>query len=283
AILLNISEDHLDRYSSFNSYCKTKFRIFMNQSKRNFAIINHDDDECKSVISALAAQVLPFSRHMFSGKGIYSNSQFLYYQQENGSAHAYDLSRVNLLGMHNKENMAAAVGAAELCGCPQKKIQESLELFRGLEHRLEYVQKIEGVSFYNDSKATNIDSLLKSLQSFPDNIILIAGGREKGGNYEALKKEIKRRVRMLILLGEAREKFFHLFNSLTFTRLVEDLEEAVRVAFQKARAGDVVLLSPGCASFDMFSNYEERGKTYKEAVWRLAGKDLERRDQGAGI
>jgi len=270
AILLNLSEDHLDRHSSFNSYCKIKFRIFINQSREDFAIVNRTDEACTPMIPGLTPQVVSFGSPSFSGKGVYFDPQFLYYRQEDDSTHAYELAKVKLLGEHNKENMAAAVAAAELCGCPQGKIQESLELFRGLEHRLEYVQKIEEVSFYNDSKATNIDSLVKALQSFPGNILLIAGGREKGGDYEDLKKEIETKVKMIILLGEAREKFFRLFHSLTSTRLVEGMEQAVQVAFQNAQGGDVVLLSPGCASFDMFSNYEERGKIYKEAIVKLA-------------
>jgi len=274
AILLNITEDHLDRYSSFTSYCETKYRIFMNQTERDFAIINRNDEACKPIIPSLAAHVLPFSCQRFPGDGMYSNGQFLYYRRENGSTHAYSLSKVKLLGSHNQQNMLAAIGAAEVCGCPQEKIQDVLERFRGLDHRLEYVQEIDGVSFYNDSKATNIDSLLKSIQSFPNNIILIAGGREKGGNYGVLKEEIKKRTRMLIFIGEVREKFFHLYGSITQTCLAKDLEEAVRIAFQNADKGDVVLLSPGCASFDMFSNYEERGQKFKEAVQRLRVEKL---------
>ena len=272
AILLNITEDHLDRYSSFSLYCEAKFRIFMNQTERDFALINRDDEACRLIMPSLTAHVLPFSRQKFTGNGMYSNGRSLYYQKENGSRHVYSLTNVKLLGSHNQENMLAAIGAAELCGCPQEKIQESLEKFSGLSHRIEYVQKINGVSFYNDSKATNIDSLLHALQSFPGNIILIAGGREKGGDYRVLKEEIKKRTRTLILIGEAREKFFQLFGSLTPTCFARDLKDAVQIAFQNAKKGDVVLLAPGCASFDMFSNYEERGQKFKDAVRSLANK-----------
>jgi len=272
AILLNITEDHLDRYSSFASYCKAKFRIFMNQTESDFAIINRDDEACKSIIPSLTAKVLPFSHQRFKGNGLYSNGKFLYFQKENDSNHVYSLSKVKLLGRHNQANMLAAIGAAELCGCPHEKIQESLESFRGLDHRLEFVQEIDGVSFYNDSKATNIDSLLHAIQTFSGNLILIAGGREKGGDYGVLKEEIKKRVKMLILIGESREKLFHLFESLTHACLADNLKEAVQLAFQNAKKGDIVLLSPGCASFDMFSNFEERGKKFKEAVQLLANE-----------
>ncbi|MFH0811992.1 MAG: UDP-N-acetylmuramoyl-L-alanine--D-glutamate ligase [Pseudomonadota bacterium] len=270
AILLNITEDHLDRYPSFDLYCEAKFRIFMNQTKKDFAIINRDDEACKPVIPSLAAHVLPFSHKRFRGRGMYAHGQFLYYQEDTGETHSYSLSKVSLLGKHNQENVLAAIGVAEVCGCPQEKIRESLELFRGLDHRLEYVRDIDGVPFYNDSKATNIDALLKSLQSFPGNIILIAGGREKGGDYGVLKDEIRKRVRMFVVIGEAREKFYHLFGSLVPTCFANDLGEAVALSFQNAQKGDVVLLSPGCASFDMFSNYEERGLRFKEHVHKLA-------------
>jgi UDP-N-acetylmuramoylalanine--D-glutamate ligase len=166
--------------------------------------------------------------------------------------------------------MLAAIGAAELCGCAQASIQESLEDFYGLEHRLEYVREIDGVFFYNDSKATNIDALLRSLQSFPENVILIAGGREKGGDYGVLTDEIQRKIRMLILIGESRQKLYQLFGALAPTCFAQDLEEAVRLSFRHAHRGDVVLLSPGCASFDMFSSYEERGQRFKRAVEELA-------------
>jgi len=270
AILLNITEDHLDRYPSFKAYCDAKYKIFMNQTERNFAIINIDNKACRLVMASLAAHVLPFSHNKIRGNGIYSNGAFLHFQEADGSTHSYSLSNVCLSGPHNIENMLAAIGTAELCGCPHEKVQEAIDGFRGLEHRLEYVQTVNDVSFYNDSKATNIDALLKSLQAFPGNIILIAGGKNKGGNYGVLKEEIQKRTKLLLVIGEAQELFFRLFGSLTLARSVNDLEEAVQVAFQNARKGDVVLLSPGCASFDMFLNYEERGRTYKKAVQRLA-------------
>ncbi len=270
AILLNITEDHLDRYPSFVLYRDAKFKVFMNQTEEDFAFINFDDEVSKSIIPSLAAQVVPFSSRKLQGKGMYANGHTLYYRNETGVKHAYSLSNVKLMGAHNRENMLAAIGAAELCGCAQESIQESLENFCGLDHRLEYVRKIDGVFFYNDSKATNIDALLRSLQSFPENVILIAGGREKGGDYRVLKDEIEKKVRMLILIGESREKLFQLFGALTPTRFAQDLEEAVRVAFQHANQGDVVLLSPGCASFDMFSSYGERGQRFKQAVQKVA-------------
>jgi UDP-N-acetylmuramoylalanine--D-glutamate ligase len=270
AILLNITEDHLDRYPSFALYRDAKFRIFMNQTEEDFALINFDDETTKPIIPSLSAQVMPFSSQTVLPQGMYAHGATLCYRNKMGATHVYSLANNKLMGAHNRENMLAAIGAAELCGCAQANIQEGLDNFCGLEHRLEYVEEIDGVFFYNDSKATNIDALLRSLQSFPGNIILIAGGREKGGDYRVLKNEIQSKVRMLILIGESREKLFQLFGACSPTRFAHDLEEAVRLAFQPANQGDVVLLAPGCASFDMFSSYAERGQKFKQAVQRLA-------------
>jgi|LQYC01.1.fsa_nt_gi UDP-N-acetylmuramoylalanine--D-glutamate ligase len=270
AILLNITEDHLDRYSTFAAYCEAKYRIFLNQTKENFAIVNYDDVACRAIIPSLSARVLPFSQKKVLTEGMYSNGKFLYFRGEDDSVHAYRLAKVKLFGVHNQQNMLAAIGASEVCGCSPEKIQEALENFQGLHHRIEFVQEINGISFYNDSKATNIDALLKSLQSFSKNIILIAGGREKGGDYRVLKEEIKKKVKLLIAIGETQEKFCNLFGSVTTTGCATTLDEAVQTAFQSAAQGDIVLLSPACASFDMFANYEERGQKFIDAVRRLA-------------
>ena len=269
AILLNITEDHLDRYSTFAAYCEAKYRIFLNQTKENFAIVNYDDNACRAIIPSLAARVLPFSQKKVLPEGMYSNGKLLYFRGKDDSVHAYRLAKVKLFGVHNQQNMLAAIGAAEVCGCSPEKIQEALENFQGLHHRIEFVQEIKGISFYNDSKATNIDALLKSLQSFPQNIILIAGGREKGGDYRVLQEEIKKKVKLLIAIGETQEKFCNLFGLVTSTGCATTLEEAVQIAFQNAAQGDIVLLAPGCASFDMFANYEERGQKFIDAVKRL--------------
>ena len=268
AVLLNITEDHLDRYSSFSDYCEAKYRIFMNQTAKDFAIINYDDEACQAIRSSLSAQVLPFSRKKVLDKGMYANGKFLYFKKDTGADHAYSLENIRLFGVHNQENILAALGAVEACGCPREEIQKVLEKFQGLHHRLEFVREIDGVAFYNDSKATNIDALLKSIQSFSGGIVLIAGGREKGGDYGTLKKEIKKRVKCLVAIGEIREKFLNLFGPLTSACLAEDLDEAVRTAFENAEKGDVVLLAPGCASFDMFLNYEDRGQKFIEAMGR---------------
>lgn len=269
-VLLNITEDHLNRYESFTAYRDIKFRLFMNQTDHEMALINYDDRHCRAILPSLGARLLPFSRIQPLGEGIYAQGQQICYCGRDGSRQSYDLSQVKLLGPHNVENFLASIGVAAVCGCDQEKTQKAVSAFTGLEHRLEYVRTIGGISFYNDSKSTTIDSTLKALQSFPGNVILIAGGREKGGDYSVLVREIQHRTKLLIVIGEAQEKFAALFGFLVPTERGADMADAVVRAFHAAQPGDVVLLSPGCASFDMFANYEERGRVFKEVVHRLA-------------
>lgn len=283
AILLNITEDHLDRYLGFEAYRDAKYRIFLNQTKKNFAIVNYDDEACRAIIPSLSARVLPFSQKKVLTEGTYSSGKFLYFRGADDSVHAYRLAKVKLFGVHNQQNMLAAIGAAEVCGCSPEKIQEALDGFQGLHHRIEFVQEVNGISFYNDSKATNIDALLKALQSFSKNIILIAGGREKGGDYRVLNEEIKNKVKRIIAIGEAQDKFCSLFGAITTTVRAETLDEAVFMAYRSADRGDIVLLAPACASFDMFANYEERGQKFIDAVRQLAqNENKHRRDENAG-
>lgn len=181
-------------------------------------------------------------------------------------------SDVPLLGIHNYENIMAAAIVGQLFLLSPDRIRESIRSFKGLEHRLEEVTTIDGVEFYNDSKATNVDASIKSIQSFTQPVILIAGGRDKGGNLERLRAPVIQRVKKIILIGEAKEK---LSEALTGTAPINEapsLEEAVHISFAEAVPGDVVLLAPACTSFDMFKNFEERGKKYKDAVFQLKSK-----------
>jgi UDP-N-acetylmuramoylalanine--D-glutamate ligase len=168
--------------------------------------------------------------------------------------------------------MMAALTTARLFGCSKKAIETVLDRFEGLEHRLEFVQEIEGVRFYNDSKGTNVGSVVKSLQSFSQPIILIAGGKDKNGDFGPLRGLIQSRVKRLILIGEAKERMSRELGGLTDTTMARTLEDAVLLAYQTAQRGEVVLLSPACSSFDMFKDYKERGKIYKEAVKRISTK-----------
>jgi UDP-N-acetylmuramoylalanine--D-glutamate ligase len=168
------------------------------------------------------------------------------------------------------ENMMAALTAAKIYGASKRAMEIALDRFEGLEHRLEFVREIDGVRFFNDSKGTNVGSVVKSLQSFSDPVILIAGGKDKNGELSPLRDPIKERVKRLILIGEARERMDRELGGLTDTTMTKTLEEAVLLAYHTAKRGDVVLLSPACSSFDMFKDYKERGKVFKDAVRRLA-------------
>jgi len=183
--------------------------------------------------------------------------------------HLIKAEDIGIRGIHNLENAMASSLIALICGVPVDVIGDVLREFKGLEHRLEFVREINGVSFVNDSKGTNVGAVAKSLEGFRNNIVLIMGGREKKSNFTVLRDLVKEKVKALILLGEAREKIAGAIGDITETVFVDSLKEAVEVSMSKASAGDVVLLSPGCTSFDMFANFEERGRKFKEAVNKI--------------
>jgi UDP-N-acetylmuramoylalanine--D-glutamate ligase len=201
-------------------------------------------------------------------EGSFFNGKEIVLRLERGEE-SYDLNRSPLKGIHNVENMMAAILAARLFGSSKEAIERALGHFRGLEHRLEFVREVGGVAYYNDSKGTNVGSVVKSLQSFQEPVILIAGGKDKQTDLSPLRELIQTRVRRMILIGEAKERFGKELGSLTDTVTAGTLEEAVHLAYGSARRGEVVLLSPACSSFDMFKDYKERGKVFKEAVFRL--------------
>jgi UDP-N-acetylmuramoylalanine--D-glutamate ligase len=167
------------------------------------------------------------------------------------------------------ENLMAAIAVCKMLRCPQEALQSVMEEFPGIEHRLEWVRQLDGVSYFNDSKGTNVGSVVKSLESFEEPVILIAGGKDKGGDYGPLRNLIADHVKALALIGEAKDKMFSAFGSLTETAKMASLEEAVRWARSKARPGEIVLLSPACSSYDLFANYQERGRRFKEIVFAL--------------
>jgi len=181
---------------------------------------------------------------------------------------------LKIRGVHNLENLMAAIAVGQICGCPPEVLQRVIDEFPGLEHRLEWVGDIDGVSFFNDSKGTNVGSVVKSLMSFQRPILLIAGGKDKGGDYGPLKKLISEGVKGMALIGEAKERIWGALGGLTETVKLNTLEEAVHWAFSRAHSGDVVLLSPACSSFDMFENYQERGKRFKAIVHGLPQRNI---------
>jgi UDP-N-acetylmuramoylalanine--D-glutamate ligase len=271
SVLLNITEDHLDRYSSYSDYIQAKARIFANQNSGDLAVLNGDDPIVMQFGEKVKAKKVMFSMSEKLEEGAFSNGQTISLRL-GGKGEEYSLAKTPLKGIHNVENMMAALTTARIFGCSRRAVQDVLDRFKGLEHRLEFVREIGGVRFYNDSKGTNVGSVVKSLQSFSEPVILIAGGKDKNGDLSPLKGLVEKQVKHLILVGEAKERMNHELGGLTDTVLAKTMEEAVSLARQKAKRGEVVLLSPACSSFDMFKDYKERGNVFKEAVFKLSTK-----------
>jgi len=268
SVLLNITEDHLDRYTRYEEYIEAKARIFANQNSGDVAILNGDDPIVKELGKKIKAKKILFSLKEKVREGAFSNGEKILLRLK-GKEERYSLAKTPLKGVHNVENMMAALTAARIYGASKKAVETALNHFEGLEHRLEFIREIDGVRFFNDSKGTNVGSVVKSLQSFSDPVLLIAGGKDKKGDLSPLRDLIRERVKRLILIGEAKERMGRELGGLTDTVMAQTLEEAVRLAYQTAKRGDVVLLSPACSSFDMFKDYKERGRVFKEAVRRL--------------
>ena len=271
SVLLNITEDHLDRYSSYSDYIQAKARIFANQNSEDLAVLNGDDPIVMQHGGKAKAKKVLFSMRERVGEGTFSDGQTISLRFE-GRGEEYSLDKAPLKGVHNVENMMAALTAARIFGCSKKAAQNVLDRFKGLEHRLEFVREIGGVRFYNDSKGTNVGSVVKSLQSFSEPVVLIAGGKDKNGDLSPLKELVQKRVKRLVLLGEAKERMNRELGGMTDTVIASTMEEAVSLAREKAKGGEVVLLSPACSSFDMFKDYKERGRVFKEAVSKLSTK-----------
>jgi UDP-N-acetylmuramoylalanine--D-glutamate ligase len=271
SVLLNITEDHLDRYTSYEEYIEAKARLFANQNSGDVAILNGDDPIVLGFREKVKAKKILFSLRKKLHEGAYSNGDHILLRLA-AEEEKYSLAKAPLKGIHNVENMMAALTTARVYGCSRKAITSVLNRFEGLEHRLEFVREIKGVRFYNDSKGTNVGSVVKSLQSFSEPLILIAGGKDKNGDLSPLRELIQSRVKRLVLIGEAKERMNRELGDLTDTAMTKTLEEAVLLAYQTAEKGDVVLLSPACSSFDMFKDYKERGKVFKDAVRRISTK-----------
>ncbi len=266
AAVLNLAEDHLDRYPSVEPYFKAKMRIFENQKENDFAVVNYDDPYLRTHIQNVRSNRFWFSRKEKPPSGLY-NSDGLVKTVSGGSVVNFSLGR--LKGVHNLENTMCAASISLLCGVLPKPMQRAIENFEGLHHRMEFVAEVGGVSYYDDSKATNVDAVVKSLESFAGNVFLIMGGRDKGCDYRILDALVRERVKKLLLIGEAKERIASELGKPGQFAFYNSLEQAVKDAKNSAASGDIVLLSPACSSFDMFANYEERGKAFANAVRNL--------------
>ncbi|MGE5301324.1 MAG: UDP-N-acetylmuramoyl-L-alanine--D-glutamate ligase [Acidobacteriota bacterium] len=278
AAILNITPDHLDRYHSIEEYGRSKARVFENQGSGDFLVLNADDPETMKVERELLQrrkekpEVLYFSRKK-EVKGVFWRDGSVFCDIPHLSVRPdrpfLASGEIMIKGVHNLENAMAASAMALLAGCPAGPVRESLREFAGLEHRLEFVRELDGVRYINDSKGTNVGAVLKSVESFEEPVILIAGGRDKAGDFSELRPLISRKVKTLVLIGEAAQKIRDSVGDATDTVTAADLREAVGISRARAGKGDVVLLSPACASFDMFRDFEDRGRQFKKIVMEL--------------
>ena len=269
AILTNITEDHLDRYEyNFENYIRSKFRIAMNQTKEDYFIYNDDDPVIKKYLNqyTIHSNPLPFTMQQEPNKGgfIRNGQMTVETGSERLQMSIYDFA---IKGIHNQYNTMAAGIASATVGIRKQKIREAIQSFEALEHRMEYVSTVRGVEFINDSKATNVNSTWYALESMEKPTILILGGVDKGNDYSLIRELVKEKVKAIVCMGADNRKIHEAFqNDVSLMVNTASAEEAVKAAFHFAVKGDVVLLSPACASFDLFKNYEDRGKQFKEAV-----------------
>ena len=275
ALALNVTPNHMDRYESFTDYAAAKHRIFMNQGPGDGAILNADDEIVSSWTKGLRAHVTCFSVKRELEEGLFLRGSEIVSRAPGGERVLLMSHEMKLRGLHNVENVLAALAAGLACGAAPDSMRETIRNFEPVEHRLEFVSEINGVKFYNDSKATSVDATVKALEAFADEagkIVLILGGRGKKAPYAPLASLVRERVRKLILVGEDAETIERELGDLAPSEWASDMGEAVTLSFQAAQAGDTVLLAPACASFDMFESFEHRGRVFKDAVRSLESK-----------
>jgi len=269
SIILNISPDHLDRYPDYPSYVRSKLGILKNQRQGQFAVFNDDDKTLASVELKQRVSLLRYGMEKREGRNAFVEGSKVRTWLETTGSHAFSLESFRLPGRHNVENLMAVILGGLALGVAPSVIQESVHAFKGLPNRLELVSQIKGVSVYNDSKATNVDAAVRALESFDRPIVLIAGGRHKGADYSPLVEAGRGKVKSAVFLGEARGLLRASFEGRIPFSEARDMDEAVSLAYSKAKPGDVILLAPACSSFDMFSDYAHRGAAFKAAVERL--------------
>lgn len=275
AVVLNVTPNHMDRYESFTDYAAAKHRIFMNQTASDFAVLNADDPTVSSWATGLRAQVKKFSVRQQLDIGVFLKGEELIAKSAAGEQVVLNPSEMKLRGLHNVENVAAAVSAGLAVGASLESMRNTTLQFNPVEHRLEFVDELRGVKFYNDSKATSVDATLKALEAFAQGegkIVLILGGRGKKAPYAPLAELIKQKVRKLVLIGEDADTIANELGQYAQLERASDMRDAIERSFAAAESGDVVLLAPACASFDMFESFEHRGKVFKEEISNLRSR-----------
>lgn len=275
AVILNITPDHLDRHGSMENYVAAKERIFANQTSEDALILNAEDTETQRAASRAKSRIFWFSNRRPVRQGTFIHQNAIVWRAAEASSvePVVPVDEIALKGEHNVENVLAAVCAAKLAGISAEVIRKAVREFRAVEHRLEFVTRIGGVDFYNDSKATNVDATLKAIASFPGGIHLILGGKDKGSDYTLLQPLLRERVRAVYTIGAAAEKIERQIGEAVPVVRCQTLARAVEQAATHARSGEVVLLAPACSSFDQFENYEDRGNRFKQIV--LARQSVE--------
>jgi len=269
AVALNVTPNHLDRYDFFSDYAAAKHRLFMNQTSEDAAILNADDEITLSWSENLKANVVLFSVKKELDEGLFLRGRDLVCRANGREKVLTTRDEIFLRGLHNVENVLASFAAGLACGASPDSMRETVKNFKGVEHRIEFIAEIEGVKFYNDSKATSVDATQKALEALSagdGKINLILGGRGKNAPYQPLAELIKENVRRLILIGEDADNIESQLKNYAEIIRAADMKEAVKVSYENAERGDAVLLAPACASFDMFKSFEERGKEFKFQV-----------------
>ncbi len=272
--VLNITPDHLNRHHTLENYIAAKERVFENQAENDYTILNYSDPVTRDMANRSKAKVIYFSLDKKLDGGIYSDEKSIYIDCMGYSERVVDIDELNILGGHNVENAMAAIGCSVCAGVPMAVIRQTLKDFRAVEHRIEYVNTVGGVAYYNDSKGTNPDASIKAVLAMKKPICLIAGGYDKGSDFTEWVRLFKGRVKYAAVLGAVKEQLKETLDSAGFTdyEIASDFEEAFNMCADHASEGDCVLLSPACASWDMFDSYEQRGEIFKELVGRLSNK-----------
>jgi len=274
ALLLNVTCDHIDYHGTFEAYRRAKERIFENQGPGDLAILNADEPWASPLARRLRSKVSLFSSKAEIPNGMFLHGDELILRENGENRETYPVGMIRIPGTHNVENVMASILACRACGCPREGVIEAVSAFRGIAHRIEFAGEKNGVAFYDDSKGTNVGAVARALETFSRPVILLLGGRDKGGDFDSLAVFIRKGVKKVVLFGEAREALRRIIGGIAKTSLAPTLGKAVEKAYADAAPGDVILLSPGCASFDEFKDYKERGDFFKGMVRKIIADEI---------